>query len=619
MSVSSPSSVEQRTAVSTAGPASRMAVELQAIVRSATDETNLRQLCLDCILRYRTLIGVGWYVCERNSIAAVERRYDHPALQHQSLQEWIQTKCRHAAEIGKDVVANSSEVRNLALIAVPLRISDGAPEVLAALIANPDDQSVEKETLAAHAVVHAAGDWGRLRILQRRDRQLRTTAALLELTGKLEAAIDLNEASRVLVDRLQEHLKCELVAVGLCRPGHKTTRLSAVAGIAEVDENSSRVRQMKAALDEAIVRGEMTIWKSNSELPSPHQTLAHQKLATATSLPIVISSPLRTEAGELAGALVIAGDATLERPEVVELLQTIEIPIGGALQCVRRSQHGIVRRLIRRFMSTNATGKAIAAVLIALFAVLVLLMPVPYRIACPFTIEPLERQFCVAPYDGLLQQSLVEPGDIVEAGQILATMDDAEMRFELAGLSADIHRAGKQRDVHLADERIADSLMAALDVDQIESRTQLLQHRLDTRHVRSRIDGIVLAGSVERGENRPVEIGQTLYEVAPVNELLLEVAVPAIEMDHVEIGMTVQLRVSSRPADVHEGTIQSVRPRSEIVGDQNVFVAEVLLTNPDHKLRPGMQGSARIVSNAHPLGWNLFHRAYEHIVVNWLW
>lgn len=51
--------------------------------------------------------------------------------------------------------------------------------------------------------------------------------------------------------------------------------------------------------------------------------------------------------------------------------------------------------------------------------------------------------------------------------------------------------------------------------------------------------------------------------------------------------------------------------RSEIVDDKNVFVAEVIMENPELQLRPGMQGTAKIKSGTYPLGWNLFHNAWE--------
>lgn len=286
---------------------------------------------------------------------------------------------------------------------------------------------------------------------------------------------------------------------------------------------------------------------------------------------------------------------------------------------MRRGQRGFVRQSIRRIVGANAAIKAIATAVLLIVVGLVMLVPVAYRIPCRFVTEPLERRFCVAPYDGLLQQTLVEPGDVVVPGQLLATMDDGEMRFELAGLTAERHRAGKQTDVHRANEQIADSLISALDADRIASRTELLNHRLSNLKLESQLHGVVLAGSSERRENFPVKTGQMLLEIAPLNELLLEVAVAADEIDHIQPGMETELRLDSHPAEIHTGRIERIRPRSEIVDDQNVFVAEVIFQNTDQKLRPGMEGTARIIAKPHPLGWNLFHRAYEYVCVNWLW
>ena len=43
------------------------------------------------------------------------------------------------------------------------------------------------------------------------------------------------------------------------------------------------------------------------------------------------------------------------------------------------------------------------------------------------------------------------------------------------------------------------------------------------------------------------------------------------------------------------------------------------MDNPDKILRPGMNGRAKIVTAKHPLVWNLFKRAYEHLVYRIGW
>ena len=50
-----------------------------------------------------------------------------------------------------------------------------------------------------------------------------------------------------------------------------------------------------------------------------------------------------------------------------------------------------------------------------------------------------------------------------------------------------------------------------------------------------------------------------------------------------------------------------------------MFVAEVILEDPGQVLRPGMAGRAKIIGKKHALGWNLFHKAYEHLAYRVGW
>ena len=55
-------------------------------------------------------------------------------------------------------------------------------------------------------------------------------------------------------------------------------------------------------------------------------------------------------------------------------------------------------------------------------------------------------------------------------------------------------------------------------------------------------------------------------------------------------------------------TIRRIHPRAELRDGDNVFVAEADILNEDGILRPGMRGQARVSTERHPLGWNLFHK-----------
>ena len=592
--------------------------ELDAAIKSAADEVNLRPMVVDCLMRHRGAVGAVWFSDVKDGFHPKFERLENPALQQPIVKRWIYSTSQSAAESRRNETTRSPVVRNLALIVLPFVLPNGTTETIAWLAANSDEHSLDVDMLAGRTCVRAIMQWYARSELRDVSAQLRTTAALLELAGRIEETRDVHNATRVLADSVRDHLKCEMVAVGLKRPGRLTCKLTSLSGLAEFDPNSSRARRIKAALDESLVRNELTAWPPLPE-ETEHQTLAQRKLADALRCETVVSVPLRNTNGDSVGAVTVGGSCALNCPETRRFLATLDVPAGSAISVVRRAQPGFARRSLGRAFGNSGRSKLIVAALLAATISLVMMVPMPYRIACRFRCEPAEKRFCVASYDGMLRDTFVEPGDIVTRGQVLARMDDRELRYELSGLAAEQHRAGKERDVYLADELIAKSFMAALDVDRFRSRTELIENRLNNLDMRSPTAGIVLSGPVERRENYPVTVGQLLYEIAPLDPIRFDVAVAAAEMDHTEVGMKVELRADRNVSDLLIGTIKRIRPRSEVVNDRNVFIAEVEFANSDGTLRPGMEGSARVISRSHATGWNLFHRASEYIVSNVIW
>ena len=60
-------------------------------------------------------------------------------------------------------------------------------------------------------------------------------------------------------------------------------------------------------------------------------------------------------------------------------------------------------------------------------------VPIPYKIDCVCTLEPVVRRFVAAPHAGVLEKSIVEPGDRVRRNDVLGRMDGREIQWELAG------------------------------------------------------------------------------------------------------------------------------------------------------------------------------------------
>jgi multidrug efflux pump subunit AcrA (membrane-fusion protein) len=245
--------------------------------------------------------------------------------------------------------------------------------------------------------------------------------------------------------------------------------------------------------------------------------------------------------------------------------------------------------------------------------VAILAIPVHYKIRCDCEMEAVARRFVAAPFDGKLEKALVSPGQPVARGDVLARMSGRQNRLELAELTAERGRVAKQRDVAMAAYDVAAAQLAKLDMERLDLNLKMLQRRAEQLEITSPIDGFVISGDHEKLEGAPLATGQTLFEVAPMEQMVAEVAIPEDEVSFVQTNMDVIIQLDAFPRRVWRGRIASVHPRSENIDNENVFIAEVVLGNPDALLQPGMKGRAKTIAGRRFLAWNLFHKSCDYV------
>jgi multidrug resistance efflux pump len=240
-----------------------------------------------------------------------------------------------------------------------------------------------------------------------------------------------------------------------------------------------------------------------------------------------------------------------------------------------------------------------------------LAIPIPHRVECECDLEPVLRQFVAAPFEAPLEAVLVRPGDEVRAEQLLARLDGRELRWELAGVTAEYQRASRERDGHMAKHDSGAARLAELEMERLQLKLRLLEHRTTQLEVCSPVAGLVISGDLDKAIGAPLDVGQVLFELAPLEQLVAEVQVPERDVPYTRIGQRVEFWLDSQPDEPLTGTIARLMPRAEIQSGESVFVAEVAVENRAGWLRPGMHGTARIDVGRCRLGWRLFHRAWE--------
>lgn len=131
---------------------------------------------------------------------------------------------------------------------------------------------------------------------------------------------------------------------------------------------------------------------------------------------------------------------------------------------------------------------------------------------------------------------------------------------------------------------------AAADAKQAQAAVELAKVNLDRTVIRSPIDGVVVARSVDVGQTVAASLqAPTLYLIA--NDLTqMQVLADIDEADVGQLGpdSKVTFTVDAFPADTFRGTIQQIRLAPQTVQNVVTYTAVVNVDNRDMKLKPGM-------------------------------
>ena len=84
-------------------------------------------------------------------------------------------------------------------------------------------------------------------------------------------------------------------------------------------------------------------------------------------------------------------------------------------------------------------------------------------------------------------------------------------------------------------------------MERLEHERTVYSRRLAQVEIRSPIEGIVVTGDLRRYESATVKVGQSLYEIAPLDRLVAEMAVPEEDLEQVADGALLSLWLDPVP------------------------------------------------------------------------
>ncbi|MET0261887.1 MAG: efflux RND transporter periplasmic adaptor subunit [Rariglobus sp.] len=450
------------------------------------------------------------------------------------------------------------------------------------------------------------------------------TAALVELSSLASAAPFFEEGVRIIAERIQKHLGCHLVALGVVK--RKRVKLEHVSGADHFDAWGSATASIESAMRDAVIAGEPVQWPRKADagrLGVDLSDVAQQELHHTLGLERVCSVPLAQADGKIVAVMTLMWRGeNAPSAEGERFIRAAAPHLGSLLGVLRRADPANARKWWFHLWGRLTRVRRGVLIGVALAVIAILAMPIPFPVKVDCVVEPALRRVVSAQFDGILKESRVKPGDLVKKDDLLASMDDKQLLWRKAELVASRDRAIRQRDLAMADPRaaVATAQMAQLEADGIELELRLIAFKQENLELRSPIDGMVLVGDLERAQGIPVGQGDVLFEVGPVNQMVTELMIPAYDISLVKPGDTLSMRLSSFPGKNWTATIAKIRPQAETVDGQSVFVAEAVLSADESlELRAGMRGRASIRGESAPIAWVLTRRVWGFIQTTLFW
>ena len=196
---------------------------------------------------------------------------------------------------------------------------------------------------------------------------------------------------------------------------------------------------------------------------------------------------------------------------------------------------------------------------------------------------------------------LVEVGDHVRKGQLLARLNPSMVAPQVASLRASLEQARASGDLAAADYRRGQAVAAsgALSAEEIERRRTVAANaqatvrvaqaqlaearaRLGRTDIRAPADGVVLTRSAEVGQTATMG-GEPLFRLGRGGEIEMRGQVAEQDLPKLAVGQTVQVRVTGT-ANAFPG---AVRLLGAVIDAQNRMGTIRVSLKQDRNLRPG--------------------------------
>jgi putative peptide zinc metalloprotease protein len=250
-------------------------------------------------------------------------------------------------------------------------------------------------------------------------------------------------------------------------------------------------------------------------------------------------------------------------------------------------------------------------------ALLLVVPPFSAKVSSEFVLEPGLKAEIRPPAAGTLISSRVRNGEVVNAGEVLAQLENPALVAQAADLNSQLGAA--ESAVRVAEQRGSQGDIARVNEERerIAGELAITRARLTGLTLRAPFSGTVMTGEQDPKPGDYIPEGEDFVRLVDRSKMRARILVHDWEFYEVKVGAPAQLKVAAYPLRTYDGRIDRILPAAasdlplsqlnklERHGQEisNYFAVEMSFQNQDGSLVEGMTGVAKITGKRRPYIW----------------
>ncbi len=204
---------------------------------------------------------------------------------------------------------------------------------------------------------------------------------------------------------------------------------------------------------------------------------------------------------------------------------------------------------------------------------------------------PYQQVAVMSESAGKITQLNFENGSAVQAGAVLATIDNDLLKIQLETTKTNLAKAEndfKRLNNLLGDGGVTQQQIddAKLGIDNLRSQIKSIEKQIAMSYVKAPISGVISNKMVEKGSL--VSPAMKMADITNISRLKMQVFLTEEQVVTVKKGQRLRMKADLFPDKNFEGSVSFIDVNA---GPARRYLVEVEINNPGNTLRAGMTGT----------------------------